>query len=217
MRSRSHVASKRANDEHAQQADHGYAARRRKRGSRPPFPKEIHIKHPFASTNDPVLRPVRRGFLQASGLVLSGTAIALLAGREALATEVQDVTALRRGIDETHRRFEDMFNRGDAAGAARQLYTRDARILPPGAETVQGRDRIAEYWAAAAAAPQTGVRRVELSTLDLQPLGDGAYEIGRATLTLASGQRVTPRYFVVWKQEDGAWRRREDIWNMDTA
>jgi len=175
------------------------------------------MKHPFASTNDPVLRPVRRGFLQASGLVLSGTAIALLAGREALATEVQDVTALRRGIDATHRRFEDMFNRGDAAGAARQLYTRDARILPPGAETVQGRDRIAEYWATAAAAPRTGVRRVELSTLDLQPLGDGAYEIGRATLTLASGQRVTPRYFVVWKQEDGAWRRREDIWNMDTA
>src|SRR6266850_1657549 len=166
MRSRSHVASKRANEEHAQQAD-----------------QEIHMKYPFASKNDPVLRPVRRGFLQASGLVLSGTAIALLAGREALATEVQDVTALRRGIDETHRRFEDMFNRGDAAGAA----------------------------------PQTGVRRVELSTLDLQPLGDGAYEIGRATLTLASGQRVTPRYFVVWKQEDGAWRRREDIWNMDTA
>src|SRR6266850_1187579 len=182
MRSRSHVASKRANDEHAQQAD-----------------QEIHMKYPFASKNDPVLRPVRRGFRQASGLVRSGTAIALLAGREALATEVQDVTALRRGIDETHRRFEDMFNRGDAAGAARQLYTRDARILP------------------AAAAPQTGVRRVELSTLDLQPLGDGAYEIGRATLTLASGQRVTPRYFVVWKQEDGAWRRREDIWNMDTA
>src|SRR5260221_8070254 len=178
MRSRSHVASKRANEEHAQQADHGYAARRRKRRSRPPFPMEIHMKHPFASTNDPVLRPVRRGFLQASGLVLTGTAIALLAGREALATEVQDVTALRRGIDETHRRFEDMFNRGDAAGAARQLYTRDARILPPGAETVRGRDRIAEYWAAAAAAPQTGVRRGGQSRPQFRRLGGGGYVHG---------------------------------------
>jgi uncharacterized protein (TIGR02246 family) len=129
----------------------------------------------------------------------------------------QDVTAIRRGTDETHRRFVDAFNRGDAAGAARQLYTRDARILPPGAEMVQGRDRIAEYWAAAAAAPQMGVRRVELSTLDLQPLGGGAYEIGRATLTLAGGQRVTPKYVVVWEQEDGGWRRHVDIWNMDTA
>ena len=132
-------------------------------------------------------------------------------------TFVQDGTAMRHGIDETHRRFEDAFNRGDAAGAARQLYTRDARILPPGAAMVDGRDRIVEYWAAAAAAPQMGVRRVELSTLDLQPLGDGAYEIGRATLTLAGGQRVSPRYVVVWKQEDGVWRRRLDIWNMDKA
>ncbi len=62
-------------------------------------------------------------------------------------TFVQDGTAMRHGIDETHRRFEDAFNRGDAAGAARQLYTRDARILPPGAAMVDGRDGIAEYWA----------------------------------------------------------------------
>ena len=129
----------------------------------------------------------------------------------------QDVTAIRGGVDETSRRFEDAFNRGDAAGAARLFYTRDARVLPPGTEMLRGLDRIAEYWAAAAAAPQMGVRRVELTTLELQPLGDGAYEIGRATLTLAGGGRVTPKYVVVWKQEDGAWRRQVDIWNMDTA
>jgi uncharacterized protein (TIGR02246 family) len=130
-------------------------------------------------------------------------------------TVAQDLASMRLGIDETHRRFEDAFNHGDAAGAARQLYTRDARILPPGSEMLQGRDRIAEYWAAAATS-QTGVRRVELSTLELQPLGDGSYEIGRAMLALAGGQRVTPRYVVIWKQEDGAWRRHVDIWNMDT-
>ena len=132
-------------------------------------------------------------------------------------TVAQDLATIRQGIDETHRRFEDAFNHGDAASAARQLYTRDARILPPGSEMVQGRDRIAEYWAAAAAAPQMGVRRVELSTLDLQPLSDGSYEIGRATLTLAGGQRATPKYVVVWKHQDGAWRRHVDIWNMDTT
>jgi hypothetical protein len=68
-----------------------------------------------------------------------------------------------------------------------------------------------------ATAPQMDVPRVELSTLDLQPLGDGASEIGRATLTLAGGQRVSPRYVMVWKQEDGVWRRRLDIWSMDKA
>ena len=127
-----------------------------------------------------------------------------------------DLTALRAAVDAANRRFENTYNSGDAAGAAREFYAKDARILPPGTETMQGGDKIATYWAAAAAAPQTGVRRVQLSTLDLQPVGDAAYEIGRATLTLANGQRVTPRYLIVWKKEDGVWRRYLDIWNMDT-
>src|SRR6267143_5780820 len=78
-------------------------------------------------------------------------------------TATQNLTAIRRGIEETTHRFEYAFNRGDAAGAASQFYTRDARVLPPGAEMVQGRDRITEFWATAAAAPRMGVRRVELS------------------------------------------------------
>jgi len=127
-----------------------------------------------------------------------------------------DPTALAPAVDAANRRFENAFNSGDAAGAARGFYARDARILPPGSETVEGGDKIAAYWAAAATAPQTGVRRVQLSTLDLQLVGDAAYEIGRATLTLANGQRVTPRYLIVWKKEDGEWRRYLDIWNMDT-
>ena len=32
----------------------------------------------------------------------------------------------------------------------------------------------------------------------------------------ANGQHVTPRYLIVWKKEDGVWRRYLDIWNMDT-
>ncbi len=127
----------------------------------------------------------------------------------------QDVAGLRRGVDETNRRFEDAFNRGDAAGAAREVYTRDARILPPGSAIVQGRERIVEFWTATA--PQMGLRRVELSTLDLQPLGDAAVEIGRATLTLSGGQQARAKYIVVWRQEEGRWRWHVDIWNMDAA
>src|SRR5438876_7253933 len=39
----------------------------------------------FAFANDPSLRHSRRAFLGTSGLVLSGAAVALLAGKEALA------------------------------------------------------------------------------------------------------------------------------------
>jgi ketosteroid isomerase-like protein len=105
--------------------------------------------------------------------------------------------SLRAAVDAANRRFESAFNEGDAAGAAREFYARDARILPPGSATVQG------------------VRQVQLSTRDLQPVGDTAYEIGQATLTLANGRHVMPRYLIVWRKEGGVWRRYLDIWNME--
>ena len=47
----------------------------------------------FAFASGPVLRPNRREFLTKSGLVLSGTAIALMSGREALAKTAGKATA----------------------------------------------------------------------------------------------------------------------------
>ncbi len=119
----------------------------------------------------------------------------------------------RAHIDTTNRRFEAHIARGDAAGAARAVYTRDCRIMPPGAETVRGREGAAQFWPAAIA--QLGVTGVKLSSDDLQPLGDGAYEVGRATLTLANGQQASAKYVVVWRVEDGEWRWHVDIWNLD--
>jgi hypothetical protein len=49
-----------------------------------PNPQEIEMSF-FAFANGPVLRPNRREFLTKSGLVLSGTAVALMAGQDALA------------------------------------------------------------------------------------------------------------------------------------
>jgi ketosteroid isomerase-like protein len=123
-----------------------------------------------------------------------------------------EVESVRRGIAETNAGFSAAFARGDAAGAARETYTRDARILPPDAPTVEGREPIAAFWAGAAA--QLGITAVELRTVALQPMGDGAYEIGRATLTLG-GQQAHAKYVVIWRQEDGRWRWHVDIWNME--
>ena len=126
-----------------------------------------------------------------------------------------DAGSIRRGIEETNRRFEEAFNRGDPETAAREVYTRDARVLPPGAAMVEGRESIAQFWKGAAA--QLGARRVALSTVDVQPLGDGAYEIGRAMLTLGESQQVAVKYVVIWRQEGGRWRWHVDIWNMEGA
>ena len=126
----------------------------------------------------------------------------------------RDAADLRQAIDETNAGFMEAFGRGDIAGAVRETYTRDARILPPGAATVHGRDGITQFWMGAAR--QLDITRIELSTVELQPLGDAACEIGRATLTLG-GQQGVAKYVVLWRQEDGRWRWDVDIWNMEAS
>ena len=125
-----------------------------------------------------------------------------------------DRTGVRQAIDQANRRFMERFNAGDVAAAAEEVYTQDARVLPPGAPLVRGRDSIVAFWRGAAEA--LGLQRVELTTLELDIHPGGAHEIGRADLTLGGGeQRAVGKYVVVWKEEDGEWRWDVDIWNMD--
>jgi len=92
-----------------------------------------------------------------------------------------------------------------------QVYTTAARILPPGAEMIAGRDQIKSFWQQAIAG--LGLKSVKLTTVDAEALGDGVVEIGRADLGLTGGQAVTVKYVVQWKQEAGQWKWHTDIWN----
>jgi ketosteroid isomerase-like protein len=122
-----------------------------------------------------------------------------------------DIGSVRQALDAKNRAFEQAANAGDLARAARGVYTKNARILPPDAPMIEGRDAIAEFWTKAAA--QLGVKQVRLETVELDAHSGHAHEIGRATLTLASGETVVGKYVVLWKQEDGEWRWDVDIWN----
>lgn len=123
-----------------------------------------------------------------------------------------DVTSIREAMDQANRRFVDAFNAGDYEGATAAVYTEQARVIPPDAPVVQGHAAIAQFWQAAAA--QLALQNVDLSTVDVEVQGDFACELGRATLTLGSGDQVVARYVVVWKREHGQWRWHVDIWNI---
>jgi len=92
-----------------------------------------------------------------------------------------------------------------------QIYTSNARVLPPGAEMIAGREQIKAFWKQAIEA--FGMQSVKLTTVDLEPLGDGVVEIGRGDLGLAGGQTLALKYVVQWKQEAGRWKIHTDIWN----
>ena len=92
-----------------------------------------------------------------------------------------------------------------------QLYTSNARVLPPGAEMIAGREQIKAFWQQAIQG--LGMQSVKLTTVDLELLGDGVVEIGRGDLALTGGQTLALKYVVLWKQEAGRWKLHVDIWN----
>src|SRR3712207_3896928 len=86
-----------------------------------------------------------------------------------------------------------------------RVYTTDARILPPGAPMIIGRDNIRGFWQAAVEAlnPTGG----GLESLRVEIIGDTAVKIGRANLE-AEQASLDVKYVVVWKREDNnrKWR-----------
>src|SRR5205085_1019071 len=98
------------------------------------------------------------------------------------------------------------------------VYTVDARILPPGAPLVSGREAIKQFWAGMI--QSVNAQSAELVSLDVMPAGDGVVEIGRAILTVEADPGTTAqmeaKYVVYWKQESGRWKWHVDIWNMNS-
>ncbi|MBS9718889.1 YybH family protein [Pseudohalocynthiibacter aestuariivivens] len=110
--------------------------------------------------------------------------------------------------------FEAAFKSGDAAAVALH-YTTDAALLAPDTARIDGRDAIQGLWQAYVDA---GVVDLQLTTVDLEDLGNTANEIGTYTLTAPDGNggmvQAGGKYIVVWKADDnGVWHLHWDIWN----
>jgi ketosteroid isomerase-like protein len=117
------------------------------------------------------------------------------------------------GIDATNRAFEAAYNRGDAAGAV-AVYTTDGQALPPNGSTVTGHAALQSFWQAVM---DMGVKSITLETVELQPCGECAYEVGTATLMGEGGTMLDKaKFIVVWQQEDGEWKWHRDIWNSNS-
>jgi len=98
-----------------------------------------------------------------------------------------------------------------------QIYTSDARILPPGSPMISGRAAIKTFWSGLV--QSANAKSAVLASLDVMPAGDGMVEIGQAVLTVEpQGQPLTQmevKYVVYWRQEDGRWKWHVDIWNQN--
>lgn len=125
-------------------------------------------------------------------------------------------------MQQSMRSTNELFNRevfGKRNFAALDdIYTRGARVLPPGAPMISGRDGIRKFWSDMV--QTANATSAVLTSVDVMPSGDGAVEIGKALLTVEpSGQpsaEMEVKYVVYWQKEDGRWKWHVDIWNQNS-
>lgn len=120
----------------------------------------------------------------------------------------ETATVSRQEIERINEEHIDRYNQDDVAGFT-EVYTEDARLYPPGQETLEGREAIQEFWQAGH--DQAGIRDVSLTTEEFEAMGDQAWEVGTASYTTDQGP-VESRYMVIWQRgPDGEWRWHRDL------
>jgi len=94
------------------------------------------------------------------------------------------------------------------------LYTEDARLLPPDGAMTTGRDGVRAAFGGMIDAGLSG----ETTRVETTVLGDIAYIVGTFSLT-AGGEAVgTGKYIETWRRgDDGQWLISNDIYNNDPS
>lgn len=73
-----------------------------------------------------------------------------------------------------------------------QIYTADARILSPGAPMISGRQAIKQFWSNMV--QSVNARSAVLESVEVILSGDGAIEIGRATITTGDEAKTKAKW-----------------------
>ncbi len=99
------------------------------------------------------------------------------------------------------------------------VYADDARVFPPNAPLVTGKEAIRTLFAELFASPGFEIDW-EVTRIEVSRAGDLGYVVGthKVTVNDAEGNPVTDRgkWIAIWKkQADGTWKGIEDIWNSD--
>jgi ketosteroid isomerase-like protein len=112
---------------------------------------------------------------------------------------------------------EEVFGKRNFA-ALDHVYTVDARILPPGAPMISGRENIRKFWSDLVTS--VNATSAVLASDDVMAAGDGVVEIGHATLAIEPpGQapaQLEVKYVVYWRTENDRWKWHVDIWNPNS-
>ena len=116
---------------------------------------------------------------------------------------------LRAQIGKMDQAWQTAYNAGDAT-ALTALYTKDAKVMAPGAEPASGTAAIKALFAADVA---QGAKNT-LTQKDVVGFGDYALETGGWVATAAEGKHLDHGpYMTLYKKVGGGWKIYRDTWN----
>ncbi len=118
-------------------------------------------------------------------------------------------------VQESNRVFEEEVIAGRDFDALERVYTHNARTLPAGDGMISGIDRAKSLWQQTVS--ELGVTELHFHTQIIDSAGDSAIETGRATLTTDREFSFEMEYAVLWKRENGDWKRHIDIWSLPNS
>lgn len=108
--------------------------------------------------------------------------------------------------------FSEAFRSKDVAMIT-SMYTADARLMPPGADMLEGTSRVQGFWDGVL---RGGITEARLETFDVDLVG-GSTAVETGKFAMYAGRDVVDRgkYIVIWRNEDGVWKMHRDIWNSN--
>ena len=116
---------------------------------------------------------------------------------------------LRAEIGKMEQAWQKAYNAGDAA-AVTALYTKDAKVMAPGAEPASGTAAIKAFFAADIAQGA----KMTLTPGDVVGFGDFVLKTGGWVATTADGKHLDHGPFMtLCKKVDGGWKIYRDTWN----
>jgi uncharacterized protein (TIGR02246 family) len=120
---------------------------------------------------------------------------------------------LRAEIGKIDQAWQTAYNAGDAAALA-ALYTKDAKLMPPGAEPASGSSAIQAFFAA----DIKGGAKNTLTSGDVVGFGDYALMTGGWVANSADGKHLDHGpYMTLYKKVGSGWKIYRDTWNSSMA
>jgi ketosteroid isomerase-like protein len=135
------------------------------------------------------------------------------AGQQTREAPAADPAAARSAVDSLNQAFQ-----GAVAGRDSNLlatfYADDARLLPPNAPMLQGRDAIRGFWAQFISDTSFSVSIQSMDVL-VANSGDMAVDVGSYSSRMPGGTQDTGKYVTVMRKVGDEWKIAIDTFNSD--